>query len=221
TNSPPAEAMLWIRRNVLQSTPVYVHGDYDPHARYYLWDYDVRLFGDPGEIPRDANAWIVHLDPRGGTYTFIRPHRNLWYILRKRGFEASVRHSTSMLRYGAGWYAEESAGGKPFRWMSGESETLLPAIRGAARLTLRMYVPLDALATPPQIEVRMNGNVLERFTGSVPDITKTWIVPARADALNELRILTSATIRPSDSRRSHDTRELGLRLDELTWTPAR
>lgn len=221
TNAPPAAALLWIRRNVLQSTPVYVHGSFDPHAKYYLWDYDVRLFEETVDIPRNAGAWVVHWDTRGATYTFTRPHRSLWDIVRRRGFETSVQHSNALLRYGSGWYPEESSEGKAFRWMRGESETWLPAMHGAGRLTLRMYVPLDALAAPPQIEIRMNGNVVDRFAATTPAIAKTWTVPARGDAVNELRILTSGTMRPANVRHNDDTRELGLRIDELTWTPAR
>jgi hypothetical protein len=54
----------------------------------------------------------------------------------------------------------------------------------------------------------MNGATLERFTGSPAEIEKTWTVPSRTDAPNELRILTSATVNPAQLGRSGDSRDL-------------
>jgi hypothetical protein len=149
--------------------------------------------------------------------SFLWPRRNpLWKIVRRRNFESSVGRVTSVVHFGDGWYGEEGS----FRWMKGEAVALLPALRGKGTLRIRMYVPVDTLPAPPTIEVRMNGATLERFTGSPAEIEKTWTVPPRAGAPNELRILTSATVNPAHLGRSGDTRDLGLRIDVLSWSPA-
>lgn len=221
TNSPPAAALLWVRRNVLQSTPVYVHGSFGPHAKYYLWDYDVRLFDEAREIPPTVDAWVVHWQPRSDALNFVRPHGRMWLIVRRRAFEASVSHASSLIRFGRGWHQEEAAGTTSFRWMTRDSETTLPAIDGNARLELRMFVPADAKPSPADIEVRLNGVLLERIRSSGETLERSWVVPSRRSAINELRITTSASVRPADGREGADPRELGLRVDVLKWIPAR
>jgi hypothetical protein len=45
---------------------------------------------------------------------------------------------------------------------------------------------------------------------------KSWTIESRKDAPNELVIATSDVVVPGGG----DTRELGLRIDSMTWTPA-
>ena len=221
SDAPPIAAIQWVRRNAPPGSPVYVNGTYDPHARFYLHDYDFRLFDEPAQIPPDVDAWVIDDDVRQNAHNFVRRKKNLWGIVRQRAFEASVVHSSTLIRYGAGWYSEEGSGFETFRWMPLESHTVLPVIRGTGRLVVRLYVPLDALPVPPVIEIRLNGKVLDRFPGAVANVERAYVVPSRTDAPNELVIATSAGVRPSDIRDSQDTRLLGLRIDELTWTPVR
>ena len=221
TVAPPVAAVQWVLRNVRPGSIVYVVGPYDPHARFYLREYDVRLFDEPVQIPPDVDAWIVDDDIRAHAQNFVRRHKNLWRIVRQRAFEASVLHSSALVRYGAGWYGEEGNDYDVFRWMPRESHTILPAIRGSGRLHVRMYVPIDSLPAPPTIEIRINGQVVDRFAGNAANMERTYVVPSRRDAPNELILATSATVRPVDAGTAPDARELGLRIDELTWSPAR
>ena len=219
SDSPPVAALEWVRRNVPVSEKVFIHGGIGPQAQAIIPDRPNAVFyNESGEISLlSGEAWLVDLRAVPEGQSFLWPRRNpLWKIVRRRNFEASVGRVTSLVHFGDGWYGEEGS----FRWMKGESVSLLPALRGRGTLRVRIYVPVDTLPAPPAIEVRMNGATLERFTGSPAEIEKTWTVPSRTDAPNELRILTSATVNPAQLGRSGDTRDLGLRIDALSWSPA-
>jgi hypothetical protein len=218
TDSPPAAALEWIRHNVPAGDKVYVHGGIGPVAQAILGERPNTLYYDePSNISLMAGeAWILDLHEVENGQSFLWKHSNpLWKIVRRRNFESSVGHVSSQVHFGEGWHGDEG----PFRWMSGDSTLQLAVLRGSGKLQMRVYVPLNALPTPPTIEVRMNGVTVERFTGSPADIEKSWIVPSRPDAPNELRILTSATVNPAKLGQSDDARDLGLRLDSLSWTP--
>jgi hypothetical protein len=103
--------------------------------------------------------------------------------------------------------------------MPATATALLPPVRGNGRLHVRMYVPIDTLPAPPDIEVSVNGNVLERFRGDQATIEKTWTVPSRTGDENELRITTSGVVNPARMGMSTDARDLGLRIDALSWNP--
>ena len=66
--------------------------------------------------------------------------------------------------------------------------------------------------------MRWNGQTIDRFTAATDDVQRSWTLPVRADAQNELRIRTTLTVVPAQHGRSIDTRELGLRLDRFSWT---
>lgn len=221
TDAPAVAAIRWVRGTAPPGSTVYVNGTYDPHARFYLRDYDFRLFDEPVQIPADVDAWVIDDDVRPNGQNFVRPRKNLWEIVRQRAFEASVVHSSTLIRFGDGWYSEEGSGYDTFRWMSRESHTILPVIRGSGRLFIRMFVPIDSLPTPPTVEIRLNGKVLDRFVGAEANVERTYVVTSNVGAPNDLVIATTAGVRPSDIRQSQDTRELGLRIDELTWSPVR
>jgi hypothetical protein len=66
----------------------------------------------------------------------------------------------------------------------------------------------------------VNGNVIDRFTATEAGFDKSWVVAARGDRPNDLRITTSAVVNPAKMGQSADTRDLGLRIDALSWTSA-
>ena len=219
SDSPPVAAVDWIRQNVPTSEKVYVHGGIGPVAQALLGERPNTIYYDePSQVSLMAGeAWVLDLQEMENGQSFLWPHSNpLWKIIRRRNFEASVGHVASQVQFREGWHGDEGS----FRWMSGDSTLLLSVLRGSGKLRLRLYVPLNALPAPPTIEVRMNGTTIDRFSGSASDIEKSWTIPSRTDAPNELRILTSATVNPARRGQSEDTRDLGLRLDSLSWTPA-
>ena len=222
TDAPPAAAMEWVARNVPPSATVFVSGAFGPQAAFLLPQHNVVFFDETSEISLMSGAsWVVDWRIATGGMNFVRPRNSLWKIIRRRNFETSVSRVASLIAFGDGWYPQEGEGATVFRWMSNESHSTLPPVPGSGRLTLKLYVPIDAIQPPPAIEVAVNGNVVDRFVGAQADIERSWIVPSRADAPNELRITTSATVNPSRISNSADTRELGLRVNALTWTPAR
>ncbi len=222
TDAPPSAALSWIVRNVPPGSLVYVHGAFGPHAEYYLPDHRVTFFEDTGETsPLSGDTWIVDWRIAQGGMNFVRPRNALWQILRRRNFETSVSRASSIIRFGDGWYQTEGDGAEVFRWMSRDAHATLPSLHGNGRLSMKIYVPVDTIKPPPAIEVHVNGVLVERFAGNEAVIERSWIVPSRADAPNELRITTSATVNPSRVSDSTDTRELGLRINSLSWNPAR
>jgi hypothetical protein len=223
SEAPAAAALLWVQRNVPKGSAVYVHGALGPHARYLLPDHQTSFYEEIETIAQvTADAWAVQpAVVESAPKTFLWPRTNpLWKVLRRRNFESSVVRLASVVEFGNGWYSAEGTGAEIFRWMGHESFSTLPPIPRGAVLSMRMYVPIDTIP-PPTIEVWLNGTLVERFVGSKANIEKAWRLPSRQDAPNELRIATSGVAIPARARASADTRELGLRMDGLSWMPAR
>lgn len=222
SDPPPVAALRWIERNVPSETVAYVHSGLGPQAGYALpgrqtfWERQEQISALAGD------AWVLDLKVIPGAHNFVWPRSNpLWKILRRRNFEASIARVSTFITFGEGWHNEEGSGASVFRWMPATATATLPAVRGNGRLYLKVYVPIDTLPEHPQIEVSLNGAVVERFTGSEAVIEKAWIVPSRRDAPNELRISTSGTVNPARLGGSTDSRDLGLRVDALSWMPVR
>jgi hypothetical protein len=222
TDPPPTAALEWVRRNVPVSSPVFVSGAFGPQATFLLPGHQVIFFDDPSEIAlMSGTSWVVDWRIVQGGMNFVRPRNALWKIIRRRNFEASVSRLANLITFGDGWYAQEGEGATFFRWMSREAHATLPSLPGSGRLSLKIYVPVDAIRPPPTIEIALNGAVVDRFIGSEADIERSWNVPSLSNAPNQLRIRTSATVNPSRVSGSADTRDLGLRINALTWTPLR
>jgi len=220
TDAPPVAALEWVRRNVPPETTTYVNAALSPQVAFLLPRHKIVMFESTSEIPlRSGQSWVVDWHIVSGGMNFVRPHNSLWNIIRRRNFEISVSRVASIIGFGDGWYPQEGEGAEAFHWMSNESHTTLPPVRGKGRLSIRMYVPIDTIQPPPTIEIDLNGALLDRFVGSEAEISRSWIVESRTDVPNELRIVTSATVNMSRVSHSLDTRELGLRINALTWTP--
>ena len=223
TPPPHVAAMLWIRDHVAKTAPVYVHGVYGPHGAYLLPGHNVGFYEDVREITRfGPDTWVLEPRPIEGAMNFAWPRTNpLWNIIRRRNFEASLQRLQSFVQYGDGFYEVEGEQPDTFRWMGREAHAKLPPMRNDGRLYVNMYLPLDAIQPPPAVEVWVNGALVERIEGAkTPQVERTWTIPSRPDRPNELRIVTSDVVVPAKIHGSGDTRELGLRIDELTWTPA-
>src|SRR5207245_3813286 len=106
---------------------------------------------------------------------FSRAHGRLWQIARQRYFDASVRPVAEIITFGNGWYEEES-GAQPWRWMAAHSEATLPPISGEAELSLSFYVPLDALDGAPNVAVRVNGAIVDRFRAGLTATRREIVV---------------------------------------------
>jgi hypothetical protein len=218
TDAPVAGALNWVRRNVPRSSTVYVHGWIGPQGEYLLHDRDRLFYEDPREIRNmAADLWAVEPRLMKGGHNFVWPRSNpLYRIIRRRNFEAAALRVTSLIQYGDGFYSPEQNGPETFRWMGREGRALLPAVPGSGTLSMRLYVPVDTIQPPPAIEVRVNGELVERFVGAEAFMEKSWRVASRKEGSNELVIATSDAVTPGNG----DTRQLGLRVDSMSWIPA-
>jgi hypothetical protein len=223
TPSPPIAAMRWIRDSVPRSGRLYVHGSMGPWSSYLLDGYATTIIEDPAELPlRPVSGWFVTEGSTAvaGAHNFVRDRGRLFDIARRRYFEVSVAPASGLLRFGAGWYGEESVGTSAWRWMSGRSETLLPPIAGNARLSVGFDLPTELVPRQPAITVTLNGQVIDRFVCTMSSVKKSWIVPARGDAWNQLVMTLDQVINPAKEGLAPDARDLGLNLTSYSWGPA-
>jgi hypothetical protein len=218
--APPIAAVDWLRNHAdPRGSTIYVHAGMIPYAEWYLPEYRLRYLYEsapPAAWVLRQPGWFLREDASNavGAQNFVRPRGRLWDLVRRRYFEVSVRPVSEHVDFGAGWYDQEGSGEQVWRWMGGRSVAELPPIRGDARLTLGLYVPLDALPSAPEVTVRVNGAVVDHFTPSTSLVERQVVVHARADAANELVIETSGVVKTP-----RDARTLGLRLNALGWLP--
>ncbi len=223
TPSPTVTAMSWIRTNVPQGTKLFVHDSFLPWSKYRFAGYDVTIFDDPAELPlhpMGPGEWYVTegSSAAAGAHNFVRERGPLFDIARRRYFEVSVAPATELLRFGDGWYGEESVGTSAWRWMSGRSTTLLPPLAGNGRLTLGFDLPSEVVPRHPTVTIAVNGQIVDRMVCTTPSMSKSWIVPARNSGWNELVITLDKVINPAKEGISPDPRDLGLNLTSYGWT---
>jgi hypothetical protein len=219
--APPIAAVDWLRNNAdPRTSTIYVDAGMIPYAAWYMPEYHLRFLHElappatwalrqPGFYLREGASNVV------GAQNFVRPRGHLWDLVRRRYFEVSARPIGERVIFGDGWYDEEGSGAEVWRWMGGRAVARLPPLHGEARLTLTLYVPLDALDAPPNVTIRVNGVVVDRFAGTSKIAEREIVVRARDDAPNELVIETDRVVQPRS-----DTRTLGLRLNSLGWLPS-
>ena len=225
-DAPHIAAIRWVMHNAWPGAgTVFVHNGFGPFAEYFLGPYEKRYFESYDDVPSGGYvepAFILtgELSKAADAHVFARPHDRLWRIVRPRYFEASVIPAWDLVRFGRGWHDAEGDGANNWRWMTASSETLLPQAGARSQLTLQFYVPLDALPAPPEIEVTLNGALVERFAATAIEMKKSWTVAGRDGGANELRISTSGAIVPARAHPGGDSRELGLKLLAITWQPS-
>jgi hypothetical protein len=218
--APPVAAVDWLRNHAdPEASVIYVDEGMIPYAEWYLPEYHLRFVYESGPPPLWSASQVGYFLREAASnvtsaQNFVRPHGRLWDLVRRRYFEVSVRPISEHITFGDGWYDEEGAGREVWRWMGGRSAAQLPAISGDARLTLTLYAPLDALPVAPNVVIRVNGVVVDRFAVTSRWMNREMIVHARGDAINELVIETDRVVKPP-----RDTRVLGLRLNALGWLP--
>ncbi len=225
--SPPVAAADWIRAHLRPgSATLYVQDAMKPLVEGFMPGFPYVSAGDstpastaasrPGDLFLYEGASTAR-----GARVFRRPHRRLASIVRDRYFEVSLIPIEEIITFGDGWYDEESSGNVVWRWMGSRAHCLLPPVHGRGRLALRLYVPLDALGVVPDIEVRLNGALLERIHASTPDVDREYVVPSRANAPNDLVLETSRVVNPAARGIGGDRRDLGLRLSGIEWSTAK
>lgn len=221
--SPPLQAIEWIRTHLPKGTELYIHGSMGPYAHVFLQDYRRIDFEDDGQpLPfEDRKAWVLRegASNLAGARNFVYPLGRLWNLVRQRYFAVSLVPLASQVKFAEGWYDEEGFGEQSWRWMGRRASLLLPPLAGRARLTIRCYVPLDALPAPPTVTVRINDQI-DRFVARESVVTRHYVVQARSDAPNAVQLETDGVVTPASAGLSGDTRALGLRLEGVSWSRA-
>lgn len=222
TDSPPVQAMLWIRQNVPPGAKVYRSAGLLSFADYYLPEYKVVEAADdfdPSKVPAEANAVYVadHLDSWSQAINFRRPRWRLWALFNRRYFEVSVLPIGRWIKFGAGWYGDEQGdNGDHWRWMGHEGHLLLGPLGHRARLGFTATFPLDA-EPAPSVTVMLDGNVVDRFVPKSADVERTYDVQSRGGTPDELVLSVDHAVNPSRTHPGGDPRELGMQLHRIVW----
>ena len=182
--SPPVRAL----RAVPAQGTVYVDPTMSAYADFDLPQARVKKEAPLAPWREGERAWFL-TEGRGA---FHRERGALWELARQRYFDVALRPVPPVV-FGDGWYGEEEGA---WRWMGRRSVMTLPP----GRLTLQLYVPLDALKEPPLITIGS-----DTFRATAANIERTY-----ENVRGELVIETSETLRTPG-----DPRELGVRLNGL------
>ena len=215
TIAPTHAAATYVQTLVPKGQRVWIDDSMMPWATYYLAGRQLARVDGPAQLPPRTDEWFLSEGAMSEVQArvFRRGRGRVAEIHPERHFEASVIPAGVAWRFGEGWSDLEGHLASNWRWMGSRSVALVPAEPGRAKLTLVLSPP-KGLA--PQVEVRVNGALVERFhlTGR---IEKNWVIE-EGRALNRLEIASSATISPRDAGGSDD-RQLGLQLLKYGWQP--
>ena len=217
SDSPPVQAMSWVRAHV-RGARVLVHESVGPYAEYFLDPVHVEWVYDGPPIARldPAPAWYLKegRSRARGAVNMSWPRDRTSDVARPRYLDVSITPLTGVASFGEGWYDEEREGSAVWRWMGARGSVQLPPIPGKARLKLRLFVPLHVMRTTPQITIAMNGRLLKRIAAKTPFLDFEEDVDG---AFTSLSIETDTIVNPSRQHLGDDSRDLGLRLDQLEW----
>jgi hypothetical protein len=224
-DSPPVQAMRWIRQNVTRGGKVYTAGGLEPFAAYFLPDYhviDVPDSFDPSTAHAEKNTVYAADRPSslGQAVNFHRSHKRLWALFNRRYFEASVLPMNGWIKFGGGWYGEEQGDeGERWRWMGPESHTLLEPLAHRAQLGFGVTFPLQG-EPAPTVTVMLDGRVVDRFVPKHADVERLYVIESRSGAPDELVISVDHVMNLSRSHAGNDPRDLGMQLHRILWKAA-
>jgi len=155
---------------------------------------------------------IDHTHPTG--WVFNRDRGPLWNIARRHYFEVALEPMTHLPRFVSGWFALENNGPEEWRWMGGDSVTILPPSSGNSKFRIQFDVPDELMAAPPTITFVLNGAMIDRFKPREAHMIREYdVMPGSGD--NTLEIQTDRTLPNS----AGDRRNLGLLVRALSWGP--
>ena len=221
-DSPPVQAMKWVRQNIPVGSTLFVDGGYGPLADVYLKSYDTHFVDSEEELaklPPLRNAWYVgdHASNGATAVNFRRSRKKLFALFTRRYFESSVRPVAGAIRYLDGWYDEEgdAAGGR-WRWMGRRARVMLQAIAGGGELRFSAGVPIDAEA-PPTVTVTIDGRAVDTFVATAT-FTRRYSLPP-SPAPHEVVFDVSNAVNPARQHLGGDTRDLGMQLNTISWSP--
>lgn len=226
--TPTMAAVRWIRANLSpENVTLYVSDALIRMAGYLLPEYRIiRVLDERAVAMPDSDASRGYVLAEGATdepsgLNFLRSRKSrLWRIGRPRYFEVSIIPLARRAQFLEGWHELENIGADTWRWMGRRSVTVLPAQPPPAQLKLTLAVP-DGIPLPV-ISLRINGRLLDQFRAPEKQIERSYVVgDSRANVSNELVIETDQWVNPQAQGISSDRRDLGLRLQDMSWGPGR
>lgn len=170
-----------------------------------------------------SRAWLLAevTETKPAGFIFERERGHLWNIARRHYFEIVLKPLNDRPQFVSGWYGPESQDIHEWRWMSGRSVTVLPPQNGRAILRLHLGIPGELMGQRPQVTVRINGRIVDRFRTSDGYLERNVHVTAAPNrAPNVLELSIDRTVTPVRAHTGNDRRTLGLRLRYLAWGPA-
>ena len=119
-----------------------------------------------------------------------------------------------------GFYDEERSPNLTWRWM--ENEGVIRLANTHRDMVLRLQgSALEHLDRTPTVTIELNGQLLDRITGSMDFETEYEVGAAMQSSgdASELVIRTDQVVVPSAIGISGDSRHLGLSMTEVSWQP--
>jgi hypothetical protein len=171
-----------------------------------------------GHPSGNQQSWLLAeiTETRPDGLLFRRERGNLWNIARRHYFEIELQPLREQPRFLSGWYSPEGMGADEWRWMRGQSVTLLPPAVGRTMLRIDFGVPVEVMARNPAITVKLNGRIIDRFHSTASYLERDYrVTPGPRGLPNVLELSIEHTVAAAE-----DGRELGLRLRFLGWGPA-
>ena len=222
-DSPPVQAMRWVRQNAPRGSRIYLASVLEPFPPYFLGaEYTIVPAPDrfdPSTAPAERNAYFVTDVPSQSpdAVNFRRPHTRLWSLFNERYFESSIQPITGWIRFGPGWYVPEQGGnGEAWRWMAKESHTFVEGLAAPAAVGFSATFPLEG-EPAPHVTVMFDGKLIDQFVPQKKDVERHYAVQSRGGAPDELVIAVDQAINPARAHQSGDSRDLGMQLHNLTW----
>ncbi len=224
TWSPPFYAVEWLRAHVDPKTSkVFVHDSMQPLCDALLDDFPRVNLGDhPPLLTGSMHEGDVYvregMTAVPGAVIFERPRNRIASIARAtRYFEASIIPLRRLILFPEGWYEEERLDTRVWRWTGARGRVVLPPRLARMQLSMVLFVPIDVLPHAPNLTITFNGKVIDRIHATTKELERTYDVDANTNVENELLIQTDETINPAARGLNGDTRDLGVRLNEIEW----
>ncbi len=222
--APPVAAAMWINEHVPRTSLIFVDESIWPWLRYFAPHHEMLHVYNAADVvhePRARTGWFVAIgtSTADGARMFMWPKNRTWNVVTQRCFEAFVQPANDVINYASGWYGPEANELTIWRWATNHAVIEFPPRDGNVELSLDFQIPYDGLRKPVFVTFTLNGRLLERFEAKGWEFTRRWIVPARADRLNELRIDVNGVVVPAPPGAEGDHRSLAFMLRGVSWKP--
>ena len=210
--SPPAGAVEWIETRLdPRISTIYVQSTMAGFLEALAPRFPVIIDDAPMPVAWTGEHHSWALREGVGARSFVRKSDRLWDVARRRYFIASVTPLPNRVHFGQGWYGQEGRPPHATRWMNDTATLYLPAVGGAATLSISLFVPVENRGA--QIVVEANKMVIDRFRATEPYANRRYQF---ADVATELVIRSDRAVRGPGA----DSRRLALRLEGLNFSPA-